>query len=69
MIELSLNVRDINKAADKNRVGGGGGVYCSLQGSESFHRITQAKSVRGQLVVRRLHDGHWVYPVAVYKEW
>jgi hypothetical protein len=68
MIEIALDVRTINQAAEKNRSGGGPGVYCTLA-DKTIHRIVQAKTVRGQLVAHRLNDGHWVYPVAVYKEW
>ncbi|GCE17285.1 hypothetical protein [Dictyobacter kobayashii] len=69
MIEVALDVRAINKAIDQNCKGRGGGVYCSRQKYSGFARIMQARSIRGQLVVRCLDDAQWVYPLAVYKEW
>ncbi len=68
MREIALDVRIINEAANSNRFGRGGGVYCALADG-TLHRIIRAKTVRGQLVVHRLNDGHWVYPATVYKEW
>lgn len=68
MLSIELDVRAINKAVDKNFYSGGGGVYCDLADG-SRCRVSGAKSARGQVFVKRLNDGHWVSPMAAYKEW
>jgi hypothetical protein len=44
----------------------GGGVYCTCADG-SRHRICQAKTVRGVLVVHSLDTGHWLQPVSIDK--
>ncbi|HEX4204235.1 MAG TPA: hypothetical protein VHZ51_08580 [Ktedonobacteraceae bacterium] len=67
MLDVPLEVRKINKAIDTNLFGRGGGVYC-ICADGSRHRICQAKTVRGLLVVRSL-SGKWLQPVSIDKEY
>lgn len=68
MIAIVCEVRVINQAVQRNLYNGGGGVYCQEQDG-SLSRICRAKTVQGVLLVRRLHDGEWIVPVQVMKEW
>ncbi len=68
MIQVALDVRKINQAIEKNLFSRGGGVYCQLADG-SLHRICKAKTVQGQLLVRRVGDGLWLSPWAVSKEY
>ncbi len=62
-----ITVRKINDAIWKNINNRGGYVYAEVPGQPEKVRITQARSVKGELQVKTLGDGRWVTPFRVWK--
>jgi hypothetical protein len=60
-------VRKINEAIWKNINNRGGYVYAEVPGQPEPVRITQARTVQGELQIKTLGDGRWVTPFRVWK--